>query len=109
VGNTKGRIDYNIKTCPQCGRVGQFHTYCSGACKQKAWRERKEAKFEGECRTVDSYLAEDFERDDYQFIIDALNCVTGKANAHAVNDAIMLMIQVYHSKVRKAGLRKAKA
>lgn len=102
MGNVKGFIQYRQKTCPSCGRVGEFHTFCSGACKQKAYRERKKERNAGEYRALDSYLREDFSRDDYIAITDGLNCVYGEDNAKAVNDALLLMVQVYHNKINKA-------
>ena len=102
MGNNKGFIQFAEKECPVCGRVGDWHTYCSDACKQKMYRKRRKEKHMGEFKALDSYLQEDFSAGDYQTIVSALNAVYGEDNAVAINDALILMVQVYHSKINKA-------
>lgn len=102
MGNNKGYVQYSEKRCVVCGRVGEWHTYCSDACKQKAYRERRKEKNAGEFRALDSYLREDLPSEDYAFVIDALNRVYGEDNALAVNDAVIRLVETYHAKIVKA-------
>lgn len=100
----KDKTNYHMreKPCKFCGRVGHWHTYCTDACKQKAYRARLDAKRKGEIKACDSWLLEDLGKEDVLAINALLNQVPGKKYAKLINDAIIIMVQSYHSQIRKA-------
>lgn len=89
------------KPCRQCGRVGHWHTFCSDACKQKAYRERKREYTDTHARTVSAWLVEMFGENDCAPIWNDLNSITGQSNIKAVNAALEKIVYLTQSKVRK--------
>jgi predicted NBD/HSP70 family sugar kinase len=102
--NTNRRM--REKPCKECGRVGHWHTFCSDACKMRHWRSAQKDKLAGEIRACDSWLKEDLPENEYYQAIDLLNCITSDKQARKVNDAIIIIIQQYHSEIRKAKIRR---
>lgn len=96
------RVVYRSKHCPTCGRVGRFHTYCSNACKQKAYRGRKVAIADGTCKTVSYYLVEEFGEHKCTDIFAHLNSITGKRNQEHVNAALIDIIEQFAYKLNTA-------
>lgn len=94
------------KPCKECGRVGHWHTFCSDACKMRHWRSAKKDKLAGEVRACNSWLMEDLPEDEYLQVTSLLNCMTSNYQVKQVNDAIIIIIQRYHSEIRKAKTRR---
>ena len=74
------KIQYKSKHCPSCGRVGRFHTFCSNACKQKAYRKRKQEIMLGNIAGTSSMLIDVIGMDAAMPVFEDLNKISGKDN-----------------------------
>ena len=90
---------FRSKTCPVCGGVGRFHTYCSAACKQKAYRQRVAKKRELLTQTVCSALVEDMGVGDAMQVFNELNQIPFANHVGHVDEAIRLIINSYRHKI----------
>jgi len=93
---------YSEKTCPACGGVGRFHTYCSNKCKQKAYRQRLERDKRNLTATVCAVISEDFSEHEAKLIFSLLNTVKSKRECHAVDQALRIITNGYRQKVHRA-------
>jgi hypothetical protein len=93
---------FHFKACKQCGRVGAWHSYCSNACKQRAYRARIEQEKRNLTAVVCEAIDEDFEDRDAKIIYSLLNTINSKKGAHAVDQALRIIINTYRSKIRTA-------
>ena len=102
----KETMNYKPNLCPVCGGVGEFRTYCSNACKQKAYRQRLEQEKRSLTNIVCAAIDEDFDEPDAILIYKLLNAVHSKKEAHAVDQALRIIINAYRAKVRLARMVK---
>jgi len=77
-----------VERCEVCGRVGEWRRYCSDACKQKAYRKRKEKKRTGSLLGISSMLIDLIGERDAMDAFDYLNQLSGKRNQELAGEAI---------------------
>lgn len=90
---------FRSKVCPVCGGVGRFHTYCSPACKQKAYRQRIAKKRELLTQAVCAALVEDMGEDNAMMVFNELNQIPFANHVGHVGEAMGIVINSYRQKI----------
>jgi len=95
-------MTYHQKYCPVCKRVGEFHTYCSNKCKQKAYRQRLDKQRSILTKNVSEILTNDLSENDYMLVFRLLNSIRGKRDIHAVSQALTVITSSYRHAINIA-------
>ena len=90
-----------VERCEVCGRVGEWRRYCSPACKQKAYRKRKEKKRNGNLSGISSMLIDLIGDSEAESAFDHLNQLSGKKNQEQAGAAVAVIIYAIQARLNK--------
>ena len=88
------------RRCEVCGRVGDWCMYCSDACKQKAYRKRKQEKMLGSLSGISSMLIDLIGDVESQSAFDHLNQIVGRKNQEQAGAAIAVIVYAMQNEIR---------
>lgn len=85
-----------------CGRVGEFSKYATSACRQRAYRKRKNDFIDIKAKAVSSWLVDMFSEDEMKPIFDDLNKISGNQNVKHCDDALEKLVYLMNHKLTAA-------
>jgi len=85
-----------------CGRVGEWSKYATNACRQKAYRRRKNEHIDIKAKTVSTWLIDLFGDEECRQIFDDLNQISGNKNTKHVDDALEKIVYLVQAKLTAA-------
>jgi hypothetical protein len=88
-----------------CGKVGRFYFYSSRACKQRAYRNRREQFERVRFHTISTWLRELLGEDETKVIFDHIYQVKGVNNLNHVTLALESIVYLTQSEIRKVQKR----
>lgn len=102
-------MGYRKKQCDcGCGRVGYFAKYATNACRQRAYRKRKNQTIDGHAKAVSTWLIDMFGEEQCTPIFDHLNQVPGNKNCQHIDAAleqIVYLVQAEFNRLNKKARR----
>jgi len=92
-----------MKACKGCGelKVDRAGSYCSPACKQKAYRRRKKEAAVKRSDRVSQLLIKEIGMDNACYVFEQLNKVYGEKLIEAVDLAVLGIIDGYRIRMSK--------